>query len=348
MKLFLYQLRFKGPVRFGASGIGLEETALTLDSDGLTSAFLNALAASAGSAAVEGYLNASQAGEPPMVFSSLFPFGPDPLDSKRNIWAVPRPLSAPPASAESLRHLGKKLKRLRWLRPEDAASWLGGKELSLEGLERLWQRSQGLAAEIAAEPEDRSGKRPGWYVRELRPRVALDRNTATSNLWACAAVRFAPGAGLYGLVRLEEAWQDCWLQTMRLLGEMGLGGERTYGFGEFRLTGPQHLGDEWHPLLNLPSARRLLLSTYYPTPEEKGSLAEAVEAWEITESRGYIVSGRQATTFKRKRVRLMASGSVFRRPLKGALADVTPDDHEALGLKHRVYRVGFAFLLPGS
>jgi CRISPR-associated protein Csm4 len=346
MKLFLYQLHFKGPVRFGASGIGLEETDLTLDSDGLTSAFLNALAAAEGSAAVEAFLGETQAGGAPAVFSSLFPFGPDPFQGKGTAWTLPRPLSAPPASPGALRYLGKKLKQLRWLCPEDAARWLGAEEIELEGLEALCQRSQHLAATIGAELESHPGKTAGWYIKELRPRVALDRSTAASNLWACAAVRFAPGAGLYGLVRLEEAWQERWLSTMRLLGDMGLGGERTYGFGEFRLSGPQPLGDEWQPLLNLPSGRHLLLSAYYPAPEELGSLAESLEAWKVLERRGYVVSGRQATTFKRKRVRLLVAGSVLRRSLKGDLVDVTPDDHEALGLRHRVYRSGLALFLP--
>ncbi len=62
----------------GASGIGLEETQPTLSSDGITSAFLNALAVRDGAEPVEKYIEESMNGNPPLVFSSLFPYGPDP------------------------------------------------------------------------------------------------------------------------------------------------------------------------------------------------------------------------------------------------------------------------------
>jgi len=340
MNLYLFRLNFQGPVRFGASGIGLEETSLTLDSDGLASAFLNALAVQEGPAAVAGFINESLDGKPPAVFSSLFPFGPDADNPKATLYALPRPLAAPPAAPEVLRGLGKDLKKVRWLTPQDAARWLGEAELSKDELETITQYARKLAR-----PWDDEA-RQGWFAEELRPRVALDRDTQSSNLWACAAVRFAPGAGLYGLVNLRDDWRDRWLGAMRLLGEMGLGGERTYGFGEFQIAGPESLDESWQPLLAGRSRRFLLLSTYFPASGEKPLLSEALEAWDAVERRGYVVSGRHATTLKRKRVRFLVPGSVFTRPLAGTFADVTPNNHTALGLAHRVYRCGLALHLP--
>lgn len=133
---------------------------------------------------------------------------------------------------------------------------------------------------------------------------------------------------------------------MRFLGDMGLGGERTYGYGEFQLEGPLPLGAAWEPLFHLPAQRYLLTSVYFPTPAERGRLLEALEAWDLEERRGYVVSGRQTTTLKRKRVRFISAGSVFKQPLAGMLADVTPENHVALGLPHRVYRCGLALTLP--
>lgn len=341
MNLFIYRLHFNGPVRFGVTGIGLEETDLTLAADGLTSAFLNALAEKEGAPAVESFITESQAGHPPAVFSALFPFGPDPLNPSHPIMALPRPLSAPPVAPETGREWGKKLKKLRWLRPLYAAAWLRTEVLTEKELEEIYEGSKELAASKKS-PEDKVG----WYMEELRPRVALDRATSGSALWACAAIRFIPEAGLYGLVRIRDDWQSRWLETMRLLGEMGIGGERTYGFGEFSLTGLQPLGPEWQPLISLNSGRYFLLSTYYPASHEKALLAEALEAWEVVERRGYVVTGRYTSTIKRKRLRLLVPGSVLRFPLKGTYADVTPDNHLALGLSHRVYRAGLALTLP--
>ncbi|MBW1990884.1 MAG: type III-A CRISPR-associated RAMP protein Csm4 [Deltaproteobacteria bacterium] len=340
MELYAYCLHFSGPVRFGATGIGLEETDLTLDSDGLTSAFLNALAVKEGPEAVAEFIRQVLAGNPPVIFSSLFPFGPDPLDHSQTAYVLPKPLSGPPTAPETLRDFGKDLKKLNWLRPQDAARWLASGSLTAEELQGILERSRDLARSREDDPES------GWFAEELRPRVALDRSHSGSALWACAALRFAPGAGLYGLVALTQQWRETWLDTLHLLGGLGLGGERTYGFGEFVVSGPNPLGDEWESLLTAPRERFLLLSAYFPAPEERPRLADCLEAWNFVERRGFIVTGRRATTLKRKRVRLLVPGSVLRRPLKGAYADVTPEDYQALGLAHRVYRCGLAFTLP--
>ena len=232
MDLFLFRLHFPGPVRFGATGIGLEETDLTLASDGITSAFLNALAESAGADAVTSFISACQEGRPPAIFSNLFPFGPDPEKPSRPFEVLPRPLCAPPCRDEDMRLMGKELKKLAWLPIQTTAAWLQPTVLSPDQLENLIHASQGLA-----KPKEHPADN-GWYKEELRPRVALDRSDQGSALWACAALRFASGAGLYGLVRLREDWRQTWLQAMRLLGDMGLGGERTDGYGEFQLEGP--------------------------------------------------------------------------------------------------------------
>jgi CRISPR-associated protein Csm4 len=347
MSLFFYRLVFKGPVRFGAAGIGLEETAITLPSDGLTSAFLNALAAMEQSKTIEAFISDGNSGNPPAVFSSLFPYGPDPEHQGEQpplVYALPKPLNAPPVQGNLLPDYGKRLKALAWLRPADAARWLNSTPLSQTELESIFQRSERLAA---PRKDDANEQGNGWYTQEIRPRVALDRQHFASQLWACAAVHFSKGAGLYGLVRLRDDWQEKWLRVMQLLGEMGLGGERTYGFGEFQVEGPFPLTSEWE-FLSANSGRYLLLSSYYPAETEKASLAHSLEAWDIVERRGYIVSGRRATTLKRHRVRLMVAGSVLKRPLIGSFADVTPNNHEALGLPHRVYRCGLAFTLPLS
>jgi CRISPR-associated protein Csm4 len=49
---------------------------------------------------------------------------------------------------------------------------------------------------------------------------------------------------------------------------------------------------------------------------------------------------------KRKRVRMIKEGSVLKIPLKGTIVDVTPDNPDQLGLKHKIYRSGLAFLAP--
>jgi CRISPR-associated protein Csm4 len=339
--LYMYRLQFRGAARFGTSGIGLEETDLTLSSESLTSAFLNSLAVLDGPDAVTTFLTKCAEGRPPVAFSSLFPYGPDANDKPNIIEAVPRPLCAPVAEDSALRDVGKDLKALKWVRPSDAAIWLGTEKLPAEKLNELVQRSRSLAA-AKTDVNDS----PAWYAEELRPRIAVDRNNAGTQLWFCASVRFAQDAGLYGLVRIRDDWPDRWLRIMRLLGELGIGGERTYGFGLFDVSEPTEPSHEWKSLINLNSSRRLLLSAYHPSATEREDLAESLVAWNFRESRGYVVSGRHTTTIKRKRVRFLVEGSVLRSSLTGTFVDVTPDNHTLFGLSHRVYRCGIAFTLP--
>jgi CRISPR-associated protein Csm4 len=336
MKTYLYRLHFEGPVHFGQSGIGLEETSEALPSDSLVSALINASAITGN---LEQFLGSLCAEEPGVRFSSLFPFGPDPVGGNDCVYVVPRPLVMPPSTdPDLLGIMGKDLKRLKYILAEDLGRWLNGPLLSSQELAALLDRNKGLARPW--DPEEKSG----WWAEELRPRVALDRSSQKSSIWWCASIRFVHGAGLYGLVRVGDKRQLDGIQTaFRMLGEMGLGGERTYGMGLFRFSGFHGLVDVW-PAWEGPSAEgRLLLSRYYPASGERHLLEEALTAWDFVETRGHVVTGRYATTLKRKRVRMLREGSVARQSLKGSMVDVTPAAGETLGLHHRVYRCGLGF-----
>ena len=372
MRTYLYRLTFEGPVHFGTTGIGLEETEERVRSDSLTSALINAFSVLGRAEHVVETLTREL---PAFTLSSLFPYGPRD-GGKVPVYALPRPIAAPPTKRpDDLRTFGKELKRLRYLGVDDFLSWIGDDPLCVEELEGIITRSAALARSGSDEERDRwwvselrlcveelegiitrsaalarSGsdeERDRWWVSELRPRVALDRENAASSIWLCGVLHFAEGAGLYGLVRFaDEAWRAPVEEAFRLLGELGLGGERTYGMGGFTFSGLEAPGPDWRRLLEATTKRRALLSLYYPADGEQERIPDAFDAWDVVERRGYIVSGRDATTLKRKKLRMMTEGSVLGAPVRGCLADVTPDSADELGLAHRVYRSGLAFLVP--
>ncbi len=341
MKTYLYHLEFPAGAHFGRQGIGLEETQEVVSSDSLTSALINAFALMGEAPQV---LEALSGRKPSFLLSSLFPYGPEGLgDGRRRLYAVPRPLTSPKVQHPSvLQRAGKDLKKIRHLEPADTLRWLNGAPMAAAELEALRQRAHRLARTWDAE----SGH--GWSAVSLRPRVALDRGAQNSVIWWCGVVHFRRGAGLYGLVRFQdEAWRDPLEAAFRLLGDMGLGGERTYGLGGFRFDRFLPLEEVW-PEVKRPQkpTRYLLLSRYAPTAEELGRLPSVLNAWDMEESRGFVVSGRYATTLKRKRVRFLTEGSVATEALSGRLVDVTPEHGPALGLPHRVYRSGLGFWFP--
>ncbi|MCU0595554.1 MAG: hypothetical protein MUC98_08860, partial [Desulfobacterota bacterium] len=165
MSTYLYRLEFTGPIHFGQTGIGLEEASERLPSDSLASALINA-AAVAGK--LESFLSMFQGRDPALRLSSLFPFGPDPAQNGRSGYLVPRPLMMPPlADSSILGSMGKDLKRLKYLKAQDAWHWLAGPPLKPGELELFLKRNQTLGGRW--DPE----KQTGWWAEELRPRVAL-------------------------------------------------------------------------------------------------------------------------------------------------------------------------------
>lgn len=338
MKTYIYRLRFKGPVHFGTIGIGLENTLERLSSDSLTSALVNAFSVLGGA---EEAIMAMAGNRPSFWLSSLFPFGPLENDSG-TAYALPRPLSLP--SVEDLgilRDLGKDLKRIKYLVPGDFAAWVREAPLSSEEVRAIVSRSQKLARPWNSQTET------GWWAVELRPRVALDRSNQNSSIWHCGALHFQNSAGLFGLVHVvDDTWTNGLSSAFKLLGDLGIGGERTYGMGCFDFSGFVPLDNVWTPVLKVDGKKYVLLSNFFPADDERHLLKDSLVAWDFLETRGYVVSGRMASTLKRKRLRMIAEGSVLNQPLRGKMVDITPDHSEALGLTHPVYRSGLAFILP--
>lgn len=347
METYLFRLHFKGPLHLGLHGIGLEAIEERLSSDSLTSALINAAKVLEGEKGAEEMVEALTSPSPPFVLSSLFPFGPHSKRQGTYAEAIVRPLTDPPVEDKKiLQRYGKELKRIRYLSVEDFRAWISEKNLTESQLEEIIEKSMEFSK--------------GWWYEEIRPRVALDRRSQNSNIWNQAAIwflkedqnkedGFVKGAGLYGLIRLNDnQWKPKLESTFRILGDMGIGGERTYGLGLFEFGGFEALNEEWRNLFRNQARAHIFLSMYYPADQERHELRKCLQAWDTVERRGYIVSGRNTTTIKRKRVRMVTEGSATSKPLIGCMIDTTPEQASEVGITHKVYRSGLAFLVPGG
>ncbi len=337
MKTYFYRLRFQGPVHFGSSVMSLENTRERLSSDSLCSALINSFSVTG---EADDAINALKQETPGFILSSLFPFGPSEQGTE-TVYALPCPLSAPPVKDEKIiADHAKDLKQIKYLMPSDFFSWIGETPLDSEEIMAVTERSKTLAR-----PWD-SIKEKGWWAEELRPRVAADRTCQTSSIWRASSLRFHKDAGLYGLITInDETWETRLSNAFSLLGELGIGGERTYGMGCFDFSGFMPLDELGLNITKSKCLRFVLLSNYFPCADERSELNNIFEAWDFTETRGYVVSGRMATTLKRKRIRMIVEGSVAKERVKGAVADVTPEGRDMV-LTHNVYRSGLAFLMP--
>jgi len=194
----------------------------------------------------------------------------------------------------------------------------------------------------------RSG-RPGHsgpFRYALRAGAAVDRLSGAAAPHQTACIEFAPNAGYWcAAVFASEAaateWRDKLEAAFRLLGDSGVGGERSRGWG--RASEVRFQFDELASML-MPRAQAL------PTVARNWwllSLYDAAAADAIDWTSGHYAletrSGRTATGALKASVDLVAEGSVVASDAEpvGRAADVTPEGHA-----HNVYRADFAVALP--
>jgi CRISPR-associated protein Csm4 len=380
MDALAYHLEARAPFHFGLRGVGIEATAAHAPSDTLFAAFCSALRQHQGQAALEEFLAGYSSPEPPLVLSSAFPYvlirreeqvmdwvPPSPFDPRQAVRFYPRPLEPPPGVPDRAEER-KRLKRIEWVSEGIFRAWVNDDRA---GLAREWIRettiggqqvrypnlAQGDHLWLTAEERERVA---GWRDEETdeirlwavgdAPRVTVDRQANTSAVYQAGRLWFQPGGGLWLLMRWRADWQKRGEEALQVLGDAGMGGERSAGHGQFCPRGPHNLGKLLEPV---PGGRFLTLSLYYPLPDElRGVIAGDGVNYRLRMRRGWMSSpdeGRdgqgnvvRGRALRRKAVRMFAEGSILGWPVgvpvRGALADVTP---EAFGV-HRVWRYGLA------
>lgn len=314
----LVKLPFTTPAHFGRAGRDLTDTAHWLGSDSLFSAIINTWSLLYGQSAADELLKAFATNAAPFILSSAFPYCEKPGPT----YFLPRPVGL---NLDILcDSKPKKAKKITWL------PWQALAEIGMGAIPHGY-----IAHGIFLLPPGRT--EPLLREREL-PRVGLDSLTAASNIYNINVVHFAADAGLYFLVKIQEVWLDKFKAVIRLLGEEGIGGERSYGLGRFRVNEDIYLPIPAWPLQGEPA---LLLSAYYPAPGELNGLSAGMTAYTLRSCGGYVYRLGD-TGVRRPFIRLFAEGSLCTFRPAGCLADVTPPGYAG----GRVYRNGLAYTLP--
>lgn len=319
MSLWCARLSFLDRVHFGSLGVGLESTEETLHSDSLYSALCHAWSALFGTDDLTGLISRFQK-DPPFLFSSAFPY-------LRATFFLPKPMTRLPGfEDEKIRQeYGKDLRKAEYLPRELFAAWIRGEPFSPEQLKAV----KDLLRQV--------------FYKDLVPRVALGRENAVSEIFHVGLLRFAPEAGLYFLIRLhEEDLLPRLRVALNLLGEMGLGGERTYGLGRFSVELEQ-AGADWAFAEEGEGPRYLTLSLF-SAPEKDLELVDETSSYGLIERKGWIHSPHTYRQLKRKTVVMFTEGSVFSHPLSGQVIDVTPSAWDRAA-SHPIYRFALPFFV---
>ena len=323
----------RGAFHLGERGIGLEETAEIVHADTLHAALATVWALLYGaSSLVEDFLRPT---DPPILISSAFPFaGP--------VRFYPRPMLPLPTEATEEREDARSLKDVAFVSEGLLALHLKGSPYP------RWETLHD--GRVILLPEEADALREAinqdalddvrfWQVVQV-PRVALDVPTNRSNIWHFGRVTFRQGAGYFFRVRYRSPEvAERFRAVVCLLGDTGLGGDRTSGHGLFTT----HF-EAASPLGVTESDRFVTLAPLYPPRDQVSRLVgEACRYRWLT--RGGWIGSLSATPYRRRAVRMFAEGSVLTGSpgeLWGALVDVTPTETPD-PLPHRVYRYGFAF-----
>jgi len=320
MEVYFYKLKFHSQVHFGETGIYLENIQESISSDSLFSALINVVALYYGKKEADEWLNLFSE-NPPFLISSLFIYNEDK-------YFFPKPLEDSFISKEIKKDLGKVLKKLKLIESNDFLKWQK-KTVTLEDIKNM----------------DKLSKSSTPYEKEIRPRVTIDRITQQSSIYFCGILKFKENAGLWGFVVFKDTtFIDKFRILINLLGQTGIGGEKTYGYGMFDVIEFKPVDGILKDIVNTKSEYYTLLSLYHPS--EKDNVKEKLISYNLVRKKGWITSGRYALPLKRKSVGFITEGSILKEPVEGTLVDVTPDNPPPEILNHRVYRYGYAFTVP--
>lgn len=363
-----YPLRFSGGLHVGTRGVNLEEAGISIPSDTLFAAMLDALnrAGEDVDAFSKAYLE-----DPPFLLTSAFPY----VGSVR-FYPVPAN-SASLFDAKTNARYGKRLARIRymsegllhealakgklndWIFPE-TENETPKTGVTLQG-HTLWLKVEeipNLPTEFQRHEQRRHAlpRLTVWRTARV-PRVTLDRITSASNIFHAGKVEFAKECGLWFGVSWRkpdaeyngQKFADVFEKAMQMLKDDGLGGERTTGYGAFSY--------EPDPPITLKDAQAgqlaYLLSRYHPRPDEVDSVLKGGEAaYRLVSVAGWLRTFDGAAQ-RRKRVVLLEEGSLIRASngIMGDVVNVRPEywDEQAKeykpGVSHPVYRYGLALAL---
>jgi CRISPR-associated protein Csm4 len=190
------------------------------------------------------------------------------------------------------------------------------------------------------------------WTTYIRPRVTVDRQSSTSAAYSSGGLYLANSesiqVSLYALIRWgddDPALKDKVERAFEALGDTGIGGERSYGYGHFSpefTTVADDLGASQGEYFTS-------LSPYLPHSNER-EVFDGNSRYKIVLRRGWI-SLPTYSNLRRPTIRMIDTGAVLHHPtdrvVTGSLADATPDilrEQNSL----TIYRYGIAWPVPIS
>lgn len=354
-KFCRYLIKPDTPFHIGERGVGLEETSISVHSDTLFGAICWSWRLLFGEKDLIELLNLFKEGRPPFLISSTFPFICD-------IMTLPKPLKGLGGAG-----LDKKVRRAPLVTQSIFQSLVGGNALLPEEydiingdpgnviatldeakkIECIMNRAaEEKEEEIDEEEKEKKNKKcrgsatgTAWTIGES-PRVTLDRDTRMSSIYYAGDVRFMEGSGLYFLVDFrDKKYESMFDGALRLLGDEGLGGERSSGRGLFSFD---KISDDKIESIGVDGGDdAVLLSLYRPRKEDASTLQSST--YGLITRRGWTAG---KSDLRKKSVRMLTEGSMIpfeKDRILGSMENVSGEGTEK---RKQIISYGLAFQVP--
>ena len=328
MKYRAYRLHFRGALHIGSNRPGFEHTEDIVHSDTLFSAIINAW-----NQMDPGFVTTLIPPEKdsvtkfPFRISSAFPFS-------GNQFFFPKPYARIwQEDSDNSPALEKNQKKIRFIEKTVLES-------VLSGIKSAYNPNVNRTVPAYYSPDSPLESQPGKAYDV--PRLMINRNNQGQSIFHFTRIVFRPDSGLFFLVE----WNDESLLTkfnaaLRLLGDMGIGGDRSVGHGLFT---PEEV-PEFHVKIPDNPTHKYLLSLTHPAPVDDVTVLKNA-GYDLTERKGWAWSGR-GISLRRKAVRMLVEGSVLPEPgLKGDIVKVLEPTETGRALEHPLFRYGLAFDIP--
>ena len=316
MGYFYYQLNFQSPVHFGQSETGgkLEKAGFEFSADSLFSAICTELAQQGELDLLEKIVDMAKKGE--LLLSDLFPFMEKDGDE---IYYLPRPyLFRSNGSVEKL--------------DMEQAKVISAQRKVAKKQQYIRASEYGAYIKAMAKGEIYSLQTPlqDFGENSLMERVNCRQSEPLP--YYVGQYTFAKNAGLYGIVKMPEDFQDRFISILSSLGLAGIGGKRSSGYGRFtsELFDLDDIVEDTKALLdmleNSSTATQMNISVLKPAADELENVKEG--QYQLKKRSGF------TDNTKRDSVYMLASGSCFKKRLNGEVVDISRD------YGHPIWRYG--------
>ena len=316
-----YHLNFRSPLHLGRRGVGLEATEISIPADTLFSAICQTWRTFYGEAGLTNFLAQYKTDEP-FLLTSAFPFAGD-------IRFFPKPLIDLNVKADDDY---KALKRVRYLSERRFRQIVDGEPIAFDADDLINDGQLWVHDGERAQFQDN----PTVWKTDKRPRVTLDRQSAASEIWHLGGVKFHEDCGLWFSAKFDTEETQTQIETiLRVLGDTGIGGERSAGYGLFDIRSkPAEIESERE------GDRFVTLSPICPRDaDELDRLIQNGVGYTLEERSGWIGSV-EGSGLRRQQIWMFGEGSVLSGDGSrvGRLVDLKPE-----ACPHPVWRYAYAW-----